>query len=226
MKTRAIQVVLVAIATGSLLAATGCASSYKKITPEQQAAIHRVSVAQSVPVPETPMVFGPAINAGGFFVSPLAALGADSKDNPDSQALLKHFADHQIDLGAIVRQEFVAGLVQIRAFPAIDVAPADAVFEVTVETYGLGPAGFTPMSPINHPLNPNLRLAAKLTSTSGEVLWQSTAFMSSMSDRIEAHMLDEILANPERTREAFRKAAEIVCGDLLKDFGAHPAAVR
>jgi len=210
-----------------LPALISCATSgHKPMTRERQAAVRSVSIAKSVALPEHPLVFGPSTNAGGMLFGPLALAGAASADNPDSQALEKAFADHGIDLGDMVRQEFIARLAQIRMFPEIDAAQGDAVFELSVESYGLGPAGFTPMSPINHPLNPTLRIAAKLTSRDGEILWQDSAYLASMSDWIQGRMFEEILADPEQTRQSFAKAAEIVCRDLLKDFGVHPGAVN
>jgi hypothetical protein len=221
--TYSIRAVLVTVLMLGLLAASGCAvPHYKTMSPEQQAAIRRVSIASSVTLPENPRVFGPSANAGGLFFGPLALAAAASSDNPDSQALKKLFADKKIDLGMIVREEFIARLAQVRAFPSVDVANGDARFELSVENYGLGAAGFTPLSPINNPLIPTLRLAAKLTTGNGEVVWQNAAYLAGMDDRIEGHLFAEILADADRTREAFRKAAEIVAKDLLRDFNAHP----
>jgi hypothetical protein len=225
--TYPIRAIFVAAMLPVLAAAPGCATSkYKTMTREQQAAIRSVSISKSVLVPEHPTVIGPSASTSGFIFGPLALAGSMSGDNPDSQALKKLFADQKVDLGKIVRQEFIARLAQIRAFPEIDVAQGDATFELTIENYGLGAAGFTPMSPINHPLNPTIRLAAKLTTRDGEVLWQSNDYVTSMNDQLEPQLFDEILANPERTQEGFRKAAEIVCKYLLKDFATHPAAVN
>lgn len=225
--THRIRAILVTALLPGLVATTGCAlQSYKSLSREQQAAVRSVSITRSVALPEVPMVFGPSVNAGGFLFGPLALAGAMSSDNPDAQALRKHFADHKIDLGEIVREEFIARLAQIRAFPAVDVAQGDANFELTVESYGLSAKGSTFLSPINHPLIPTLRLGAKLTARNGEVLWVNHAHLPAMDVRIEGHMFEEILANPDQTREAFRKAAEIVSGDLLKDFGVHPASVH
>jgi len=224
--THRIRAILVTALLLGLVTTTGCAlPSYKTLSREQQAAVRSVSITKSVALPEVPLVFGPSVNAGGFLFGPLALATATSSDNPDSQALTKHFADHKIDLGEIVREEFIARLAQIRAFPAVDVAQGDANFELVVESYGLNAAGFSPLSPVNHPLIPTLRLGAKLTTRNGEVLWENHANLPAMDNRIEGHMFEEILANPDQTREAFRKAAEIVSGDLLKDFGVHPASV-
>lgn len=222
-----VRAVLVTALMLGLIAASGCAvPNYKTMSLEQQAAIRSVSIASSVALPENPMVFGPSANAGGFFFGPLALAAATSSDNPDSQALKKLFADNKIDLGMIVREEFIARLAQVHAFPSIDVANGDANFELSVENYGLGAAGFAPMSPINNPLIPTLRLAAKLTTRNGEVVWQNAAYLAGMDDRIKGRLFAEILANPDRTREAFRKAAELVAKDLLRDFGVYPAAAN
>jgi hypothetical protein len=143
-------------------------------------------------------------------------------ENPDSQALKKVFSEHRIDIKDIVRQEFAAELAGRQAFDEIADEGGDAVFELTVEGYGLGPA-FS-MRPINAPLRPTLRLAAKLSDRSGVVLWRNTAFITALNGTIEARRFEDALADPDRVRIDFAQAARTVIKELLQDlpsFGTH-----
>ena len=219
MMIHAIRLALAAVSLGSLLTMSGCVSGYKKMTLEQQAAVQSVSIAQSVSVPDFPMVFGPSTNAGAMLLGPLAVAAAASKDNPDGQALKRMFADHEIDLGTIVREEFVGTLKSMGSFPRVDVAQGEATFELTVESYGLGAAGFTPFSPVNHPLKPHMRVSAKLTNRTGELLWQNSGYIASTNEAaLEGRTFDEILADPKRTEKEFRAVARLVSGEVLKDL--------
>ena len=212
------RVSVVASILAALITAYGCASQ-KAISREKQSAIHSVSVAQSVSIPDHPVVFGPSSNSKVMVFGPFAALTARASDNPDSQALKNLFEKEKIDIGKIVRQEFIAGLKQSGAFPEVDAPQGDARFELTIEEYGLAAAGMHPMSPIHPPLSPQLKVAGKLTGRNGALLWQNSAFLTGLSHRMEGHLFKEILADPRQTREMFTKAAQIVSADLLKDFG-------
>lgn len=219
-----LRAISVATALVVLAAVSGCVT-YKAMTPKQRDAIKSVSIAESVPVPDFPLVFGPSTNIGALFFGGLAALAATSKDNPDGLALKRMIADHGIDLGKIARQEFVKVLRQAGSFPRVDVEQADATFDLTIESYGLGAAGFTPLSPINNPLRPHMRLAAKLTNRNGEVLWQDSGYFASNSETIlEGRTFDEILADPEYTEMAFRWAARLASREVLKSLpeGCNP----
>lgn len=219
------RVVAIAATLSVLLSALGCATpqgSTESLSASQRTAIRSVSIAKSIAAPDYPQVVGPSASTVGFFLGPLGLAASALSENPDSQALQKVFSEHGIDIKDIVRQEFAAELSGRQAFDEIADEGGDAVFELTVEGYGLGPA-FS-MRPINAPLSPTLRLAAKLSDRSGVVLWQNTAFNTALNGTIEARRFEDALADPDRVRIDFAQAARSVIKELLQDlpsFGAY-----
>lgn len=217
--------VAVAAALSVLLSVLGCATPLgptESLSAAQRTAIRSVSIAKSIAAPDYPQVVGPSASTANFLVGPLGLMASMHSENPDSQALKKLFNEHRIDIKDIVRQEFAAGLADKQAFEEIADEGGDAVFELTIEGYGLGPA-FS-MRPINAPLRPTLRLAAKLSDRSGGVLWQNTAFITALNSSIEARRFEDTLADPGRVRIDFTQAARTVIKELLQDlpgFGAY-----
>lgn len=217
--------VAVAATLPLLLSVLGCATpqgSTASLSVSQRTAIRSASIAKSITAPDYPQVVGPSASTAGFFVGPIGLMASMHSENPDSQALKKVFSEHGIDIKDIVRQEFAAELAGKRAFDEIADEGGDAVFELTVEGYGLGPA-FS-MRPINAPLRPTLRLAAKLSDRNGVVLWQNTAFITALNGTIEARRFEDALADPDRVRIDFAQAARTVIKELLQDlpgFGAY-----
>jgi hypothetical protein len=207
-----------------LISASGCAtSSHKTLTLAQHAAIHSVSISKSVAIPEYPMVVGPSANTAAMLLGPLALAGTMTSENEDSQKLEKLFSDNNFDIGDVVRTEFVSRLSETHAFPKIDVERGDAVFDLTIKNYGAVSGPFSPMSPINPPIRPQLIVTAKLSTPNGEVLWQNTANLTRVNERLEAYPFVDMLANPGRTVNSFREAARLVVAEVLRELGAHPS---
>lgn len=214
---------------GAILAA-GCATStdtganYKPLSSKQRAAIRSVSVWPHVQAPEYPRVFGPSARTASFIFGPLSLFTtSDLSRDPDAQAYKSFLRTHAIDIDDIVRKEFAARLLRMRAFPQVLPEGGDARFELTIEDYGLGPA--MTLRPFHFPLKPTLRLRAQLMSRGGELLWQKTAFITAMNDSLESSTYGEVLAAPAWTQDGFKRAARIVATELLQDLGPHPESL-
>jgi hypothetical protein len=206
---------LIPIGFFALVSLAACATSeHKSIEPTKYTAIHSVSVKTPVEVPENPSVVGPDIQQLGIW----AQLAASGGSNEESQTFKEHLQRNNISIGSIVRQQCIDQLKQRHVFPALVPEGGDATLEIAVEQYGFDAVN-SPISMFREePLKPKLTVAAKLVSSSGEILWQNTAFLNSLDDRGEAHKIGELLSDPALTREVLDKTARIVVAELLNDF--------
>jgi hypothetical protein len=205
----------------ALVFVAGCATT-QSISDAQRKSIRSVTVANKVVVPESPQVVGPSANKAGFWLGPLAMVAVMHSENDDAVKLKSYLKEQKIDIGQIVRQEFVTNLTATQAFPAIVAEGGEATIDLVVESYGFAP-GFS-MRPINKPVRPTLRLIAKLSTSDGKVLWQHTGYTTNLSGEFEPYQLDEYYGTPGRVQEAFTKAAQLVVKELLSDLS--PAQPR
>jgi hypothetical protein len=171
-----------------------------------------VAVAKEVGMPPYPQVIGPAANTGVLFFGVAAIAVMANTENSDSVQFRKHLDDNKIDLRDIVRQEFISQLKASNAFAAVVGEGAQANFDLEVKGYGLT-SGFS-MRPINKPLKPILRVAAKLSTPDGKVLWEN----SSADTGPASYQMDGYLKNPAGTELAFKKLVETVVKDLLANI--------
>jgi hypothetical protein len=205
-----------AAAIVSIVFAAGCATT-QSISDSDRKAIRSVSIAKAVAMPPHPVVMGKASQTAGFWGGPIATAVMASRENSDVVQFKQHVDAYKIDIGEIVRQEFITQLKATSAFPAIVAEGGNATFDLTIESYGLA-QGFS-MSPTNAPLRPTVRLTAKLSMPDGKVVWQNTETLTAISSDIPAYPVAEYYSTPGRVEEAFKKAGEIVAKDLLKDLG-------
>jgi hypothetical protein len=193
--------------------AVGCATT-QSITDAQRKSIRSVTVASDVAIPPNPQVIGPSVNKAGFWFGPIGMLA--TMDSNDDSARLKTFMYEQgIDIKQIVRQEFVTGLTGSQTFPAILAEGGEATFDLAVENYGFA-SGFS-MRPINKPVRPTLRLAAKLSTSDGKILWQNAAYLTGLNEHFQSIQLEDYYGGG-RIQEAFTKAAQILVQELLNDL--------
>jgi len=208
-----------------LVLAYGCATT-QPIADGERRTIRKVTVDKNVVIPEQPVVIGPSASTGSLLFGPLA-IAAAMTGNADSVALKEFMDKNKIDIREIVHREFVGNLAAGRV--AVVDEGGDANFELTVESYGLGPA-FN-LSPVNKPLRPSLRLQGKLSSADGKLLWQNVDYITNLSD-MPAHTMDKYLADPALTRDAFKTAAQLTIDSLLNNlsgqasFAMQPPALQ
>ena len=129
-----------------------------------------------------------------------------------------------IDVREILRGEFLKQSAQATRFPQVVEQGGDAVVQLDIEDYGLAP-GFS-LRPFDKPLSATLRVAARMTTAEGKVLWQKMEFVTNLNAETESHKFDAWLADPALAERGFRKAAEIVVAGLLAEFTAAPEPVR
>jgi hypothetical protein len=199
-----------------VLVVAGCAST-QSMSDSQRKALRSVAIAKNVPLPPQPVVMGKATQTGGFWGGPIVMAAMMNSENSDVVKFKDHLAARKVDLGNIVRQEFASQLTASKAFPAIVNEGADATFELTIVQYGLAP-GFS-ISPTNKPVRPTLNLMAKLIARDGNVLWQKSDYVTGLGD-LPAYQVDEYYAKPGMLEDGFKKAAQLVVKDLLKDIAS------
>lgn len=180
-------------------------------------AIRSVSIAKTVVMPPSPVVAGRASQTAGFWGGPIATVVMANRENSDVVQFKKHVETYKIDIGEIVRQEFITQLKAANAFPAIVAEGGNATFDLTIESYGLA-HGFS-MSPTNAPLRPTLRLIAKLSTPDGKIVWQNAETLTALSSDIPAYPVADYYTTPGKVEEAFKKAGELIAKGLLKELG-------
>jgi len=200
----------------ALAATFGCATT-QSLSDADRKAIDTVSVAKSVVMPPSPVVMGRASQTAGFWGGPIATAVMVNRENSDVVQFKRHVEANRIDIGEIIRQEFINQVKSTGAFPGVVSEGGKATFELTVEQYGLG-QGFS-LSPTNAPLRPTLRMIAKLSTPDGKVVWQNSHTLTALSGEIPAYVVDEYYTVPGRIEDAFKKAGELVARELLKDLG-------
>jgi hypothetical protein len=208
------------LAVGFLLA--GCAAQVE-LAPEQRQAVKAVSVAPAIAMPEMPRVFASDSNAGMFFLGPIGMLAAAASSEQPRQ-FRDFLSSSGIDVREIVRGEFLRQTAQAQRFPPVVEQGGDAVVQLDIEDYGLAP-GFS-LRPIDKPLSATLRVAARMTSADGRLLWQKTEFVTNLNAETESQKFDAWLADRALAERGFRKAAEIVVAGLLAEFTAPPEPAR
>jgi hypothetical protein len=208
------------LALGFFLA--GCAAQVE-LAPEQRQAVKSVSVAPAIAMPEMPRVFASDSSTGMLFLGPLGMLAASASSEQPRQ--FKDFlASSGIDVREVVRGEFLRQTAQAQRFPQIVEHSGDAVVQLDIEDYGLAP-GFS-LRPIDKPLSATLRVAARMTTADGKLLWQKTELVSNLNPDTESQKFDAWLSDRALAERGFRKAAEIVVAGLLSEFTAAPEPAR
>lgn len=208
------------VALGVLLA--GCAAQVE-LSGEQRQAVKSVRMAPAIAVPEVPRVFASDSSAGMFFLGPIGMMAAAAGSDQPRQ-FRDFLSTSGIDVREILRGEFLKQSAQATRFPQVVEQGGDAVVQLDIEDYGLAP-GFS-LRPFDKPLSATLRVAARMTTAEGKVLWQKMEYVTNLNAETESHKFDAWLADPALAERGFRKAAEIVVAGLLAEFTAAPEPVR
>lgn len=203
------------------LTLTGCAST-NRMSDEQVRLIkgfRSVAVASDVSLPEKPAVFGKKSAAGALIGGAIGIAAAQGiSDEADE---FKQFLDkNKIDIGNIVRQEVVTLLEQTKRTTSISEGGTLPKVQIVIEHYGVAPTAAFSLSLINRPLKAAMRVAVKVTSADGNMVWEGKDFITALGNPADAHTLDEYYADPQLLDGAFKQAAQIVIKEIFKDFPA------
>jgi len=117
----------------------------------------------------------------------------------------------EIDIGDMVASEFRDQLQAREIFSIVDSMDADAILRIDVPYYGLFvPHGFASK------LKPVLMVHARLERPDGTVIWEDNENVSASADETPSHSFDDYMSDPERLRDAWQQAAQIVVAEMLE----------
>ena len=117
----------------------------------------------------------------------------------------------KIDVGEIVREQFVNELKNSNLFASIVSENSDAEFKLSIRTFGfIVPQGFSSK------LKPILGVEGKLVKSDGSVLWEKYEFISNLSKKTPSYSLENYFDNPELIREVFTIASQSIVADLIE----------
>ncbi len=180
------------------------------LTKQTRESTQSVSVVHSVKLPDDIYYQGRGQSIGMAFGLIGAAIAAAAAEGPKGQ-LKASMREARIDLGEIVREQFVAELTDAGIFPSIVPEEADAQVKLEVSIFGFAqPHGFSGQ------LKPLLGVQGTLVRADGSVLWQRYEYVTNLSDKTPSQTLEEYLEKPELIRDAFTIASKLVVADLVK----------
>src|SRR5262245_15112725 len=122
----------------------------------------------------------------------------------------------KIELGDMARVEFEQALVRGGVVLVTEPTPTDAVFHLELQGVGLKPG-----NPYTTGVQPDVDVRAALLDAGGRTLWSGRGLVqAAFWEDTPVHEYDELIANPELLREAFRvafrKASDRLVGSLLE----------
>jgi hypothetical protein len=202
MRTRAIVLALTAA-----IAVAGCGSV--SITPQRIDSIRSVSVAPEVKLPAAASYHGPEGAWGAALGGAVGALIAQGAVKAPAQ-ITAYLSQENIDVGAIVRTQFLKGLQADPRFGSKLGESGDAHFELEVFLYGLVSNG-----PFSGQFRPWLGIQAKLVEPSGKTIWHDKDHVF-LNDAFPLAPYRAYFDDPATFRVGFAAAADAVTQMLLK----------
>lgn len=192
-----------------LMLSTGCASTVTLTKPVRES-IRSVSVNPDVKVTDDVFYRGPGQSVGMLF-GLIGALVAEAAAQGPKGQIKAVMTEAQINLGQIVREQFVTELVATNIFPSLVPEGGDGEVRLEVLLFGLAQT-----HDFSSQLVPWLGVLGSLVRADGSVLWQKQVLVTSLNKQTPAHTLEEYLQNPQLLREAITVAAQIVSDELMK----------
>ncbi len=203
---RAWSVLLPALAA---LALSACSSG--TLSPK---VVRSVGVVRRSQVPTRDQVFLYTFgqNMAGAYGGLVGALIAHGATADERALLLQKMREARIDPGLMVAEEWERQLRAADLFAVTAPGAADARFELDVRSVGLRiPHGFATR------LYPALAGEARLIGRNGKVLWREATAGDGNDDRVAfaGRDFDDYMRDPAVLRDAFAKAAQVFCRELL-----------
>ena len=198
-----------------LIMFNGCAGIALK--KEAMSSIHSVSVNKEVPKPDKIGVYGAGETFAaltGFVTAGVAGAVIASEIPKKRGPVLKYVMEKEgIDIGQIVREQFVDQLKNSGLFSTIVDEGGDAEFKLSILGAGFAkPPGFTSK------LQPELWVEGSLVKPDGSVLWKNRKTVTQGTSRTPCRKFEEYINNPELIREAISICSRIVAGKLVNDM--------
>jgi hypothetical protein len=132
----------------------------------------------------------------------------------DPKAVLRAtLAKNEIDIGALAADEFARQVQSAGVFEKLVPTGGESVIRLEVVQWGLiKEVGFG-----SEP-KPICAERGKLVKADGTVAWENYYFITAMNGETPSATFEAFIENPQRLREAFTKAAEVVTRALVEDL--------
>ena len=201
---------------GVFIMINGCAG-HIALTKDANLPIRSVSINKEVPKPDTIGVYGSGETFAaltGFVTLGVAGAVVASEIPKKRGPLLKYVMEKEgIDMGQILRDQFVDQLKNSGLFSTVLDEGGDAEFKLSILVAGFAkPAGFTSK------LQPELSVEASLIKPDGTILWKNRRTVTQGTSRTPSRKYEEYINNPELIREAISICSRIVVDKLVKDM--------
>ncbi|MFT3922029.1 MAG: hypothetical protein QM778_05810 [Myxococcales bacterium] len=195
---------------------SACAHSVR-LTRDQRSTLRSVSVRTEVKMPAGMFYSGQKDALVQGMLGPVVGgvVGSKIADKAET-ALLRVMHESGIDVGQLAREQFQSALDGSRLFAAVTSESSDAEFVLTVNLYGLAQKGAFASE-----LRPMLNITGTLVRPDGTVLWKDSAYVTNMSGETHGSTLKEYLEDPERLRQAFTDASNLVARDLVAEMAGN-----
>lgn len=191
----------IALAVLAVIGVAGCGTV--SITPDRIDSIKSVSVAPEVKVAPKAFYFGPE-QAWAAALGPGAAVAVALSSDAPGQIKAYLFREN-IDVGAIVRTQFVKGLQGDPRFASKLGESGEARFELEVYLYGL-----ITDSLFSSSFKPWLGIQARLIDSSGKIIWQDRDYVTHHNDAAPAVPYATYFDNPATFRAGFAAVADAI----------------
>ena len=185
---------------------TACVGSVPMMA-KNRVSIRSVVIDRQVALPEVMFYRGPEFALEAFGVVGYVAGYNIKMSNEEKIAVL--LRKKQIDVSQIVRDEFIEVIKARQVFPSLVPDGGDATITLTIKTYGLAYG-------LSSELRPMLGVEGCMTASGSSVIWKKYAYVTNMGDRTPSYTIGELVADPERIRQAFQVSAQIVAADLVR----------
>jgi hypothetical protein len=190
---------------------SGCASiNSVSLSQADKLAIGDVMVVCNGKLPEKAFYQGPENQVGAVF-GVVGALVASDVTQSDADRIVSFVKENHIDLGGVVKSEFIEQLSKKPAFANKIKDNAASKFVITIVLYGMSAPSFS------SELRPYLVIESRLINESGREIWRQRDYVASHGSAPALRYAD-FLGSPETFTSEFKAAAKEVVGLSLQSL--------
>jgi len=165
-----------------------------------------VVIDSEIPQPEIPLIQSPG-NFKAFLIG--GGIGAAIDQTSAGKAFREYMRKNNIDISKIVFESFKRVIEEDKSF-ALG-ADADTKLKLAINSYGFGAAGFMGGSE----RRPLINITASLVSSTGNVVWKKTDYITNLSKLTQAYTYEQLAENPQLTIKSFEQASVLVSRQIL-----------
>jgi len=183
-----------------------CGNAGAQGAPADAGSIKRVVIDSEIPQPEIPLIQSPG-NFKAYLIG--GGIGAAIDQTSAGKAFREYMRKNNIDISKIVFESFKRVIEEDKSF-ALG-ADADTKLKLAINSYGFGAAGFMGGSE----RRPLINITASLVSSTGNVVWKKTDYITNLSKLTQAYTYEQLAENPQLTIKSFEQASVLVSRQIL-----------